>query len=390
LTNFAAKRINKNRNPLGQNLKGFFNIKRNMNIIGKTFGQLTILDYLEPRKIGSTFYKQVKVECSCGTQKQLTLKDILRGDTKSCGCLSKSIKKEVKEGDTFGFWTILKETEGYQYKGKKESRTVLCKCACGKEKNLILQSLIRGSSKSCGCQGVAKKVKEKETITSPKQTEEEQWKDCPSYKGYSISSMGRLYSHKNKVVLKDKITYDLSGYGKSLNPLEQMYIAFVGEFDSNTHKVFSKSGEKNLKDLILIENNQEKIVKLRTVYRSMKTRCTNTNNPDYPNYGGRGIKIEESFSTPEKFIEWSLDNGFELNKGLTIDRIDNNGNYSTDNCRWISGAENNRNRRDMKLDWNKVEEIRNSKLSSKELALKFNCDKTTIKNVRNFKTWVKE
>lgn len=76
----------------------------------------------------------------------------------------------------------------------------------------------------------------------------------------------------------------------------------------------------------------------------MKDRCYNPNCPSYKDYGGRGISIcDEWMENVDRFVEWSVANGYK--RGLAIDRIDNDGNYSPDNCRWSTPAENNQNRR---------------------------------------------
>lgn len=84
--------------------------------------------------------------------------------------------------------------------------------------------------------------------------------------------------------------------------------------------------------------------KLYRAWASMKDRCYNTNAVEYKRYGSRGIKVcDEWRNNFEAFYGWAMANGYE--DGLSIDRIDVNGNYEPNNCRWVDMKTQGRNRR---------------------------------------------
>lgn len=86
--------------------------------------------------------------------------------------------------------------------------------------------------------------------------------------------------------------------------------------------------------------------RIKRIYYNMHSRCNNPNVPKYENHGGRGISVCNEWSGKDglaNFYNWAINNGYDEN--LTLDRIDNDGNYEPSNCRWADYMTQNRNLR---------------------------------------------
>ncbi|WZX99216.1 hypothetical protein NSQ26_07645 [Bacillus sp. FSL W7-1360] len=116
------------------------------NLVGQKYGRLTVIE--EGKKhLGQRTWR---CQCECGNFKDINPCSLKNGSTRSCGCLRKEFheKRAIKDlsGQTFGRLTALREVEP---RGGK--RYWLCKCSCGREKEILGSSLKNEGTKSCGC-----------------------------------------------------------------------------------------------------------------------------------------------------------------------------------------------------------------------------------------------
>lgn len=126
-------------------------------------------------------------------------------------------------------------------------------------------------------------------------------------------------------------------------------------------------------------------------WQNIKNRCLKVNNAKYPRYGGRGIIICAEWLDIQNFYGWALGSGYQ--PGLSIDRIDNDGNYCPDNCRWISLEENSRKKSTTKLSREQAESIRfkyNKGITHTELAKEYGVTPGNIYHITKGITHVEE
>lgn len=238
-------------------------------------------------------------------------------------------------GKNFGKLTVI------ELAPKTKNRSILwkCICECGNSKIAKNKNLIEGITTDCGC--ISKQgYKEGQKIARLKLV-----KQIPVSRGKSWQC---LCDCGNKLKVKESLIRD--GSVKSCGCLLREYRS-IGNITHNLSNT-----------------------RLNKIYQGMKNRCYLKTSVSYKNYGGRGIKICNEWLGINGFVnfyKWALTSGYK--DELTIDRIDNNGNYEPNNCRWITVLEQQNNTRT-----NRWFEYKDEKLTLSQIARKYNINISTL------------
>lgn len=122
-------------------------MKFRKDLTGNRYGSWTVLEFDQERS-DKTKRAYWKCQCDCGTKQSVLGQNLTSGHSKSCGCQSRNLKKTDLKGKIFGYLTVLQDT------GKSTpGRNVIweCKCKCGNIVEVPGNSLVDGTTKSCGC-----------------------------------------------------------------------------------------------------------------------------------------------------------------------------------------------------------------------------------------------
>jgi len=303
-------------------------MSKKIDLTGRVFGRLTVIREAEKRG-GRTYWL---CSCECGNQKAVSTTHLTSGHTKSCSCVQKAgANAEDLRGKKFGRLRVLE-------RAKNHSGRVhwMCLCDCGESAVISAKKMKSGHTKSCGCL-------HKENIIA-------------------LRDVRIKNKEKKQKSIKGKKFGKLTPIKLSIN--KEGSIEWFCHCDCGNVKAVSATAILNYNvrscGCLLDENRKSFAVNQQThglsntreygVWCAMHSRCYNPNNKSYKHYGARGIEVCERWHRFENYIS---DMGARPIEGHSIDRIDVNGDYSPENCRYASAktqANNTRKTIYMEID----------------------------------------
>ena len=298
---------------------------KRLDLSGQKFGRLTVLSYSDTRNGRARWL----CRCECGKEITVSANSLKSGNTKSCGCLNleKAIARIKGQksnpvpmiGKRFGRLVVVSEVEP-----KNRKKQFLCKCDCGNEKIAAGWLLRRGVIRSCGCL-------QKETAR----------KHCQSMAGRisprALDLVGQKFGALTVLEKAGKTNTDQQKW-KCVCKCGKIVFPTTAHLRNGHTTSCGCLGLKHATEAKITHGKTG--TPLYTVHQGMMNRCNNPKVKGFKWYGAKGVKVCDEWKDFQTFYDWAIDHGYQ--KGLTIDRIDPDGDYCPENCEWVTRSENSR------------------------------------------------
>lgn len=220
-----------------------------------------------------------------------------------------------------------------------------CVCDCGNIKTIAGKSLRNGNSKSCGCL-------QKEIVSA-------MGENLVGKKFGRIAVVEKVGKRKNKIIWMCKC--DCGG----IIPVSGDSLKSGNTKSCGCYKSYATANRNR--------THNKSATRIYGIWHAMKQRCYYEKNVCYKDYGGRGISVcKEWLNDFQAFYDWAMTNGYA--DDLTLDRIDVNGNYEPNNCKWSTQEEQATNKRNSRYieyhgelktlsEWSKITKIDHKTIS---------------------------